>query len=133
MKLIFFRACSYARLGLIHSLNPSAPGGSETKLEPSFDQGEMSVDAQPIPSSSSSSIPVPAGYGRILRDEAGNVVGVELADDEDVNDVDVEETMEDLEPEVEESVMDRWAGNLGPKNANGLGERSAGLLEGEQV
>jgi hypothetical protein len=66
---------SYEALGLVHTLNPVAQGGSEknvalTKAEPVL---------APVPTSvPSSSKPRPQGYGRIIRDEKGAVIGVEL-------------------------------------------------------
>lgn len=122
---------SYARLGLIHDLNPSAPGGSEQVLIPRYGDEDMAVDqAEQVAESSSSAKRLPAGYGRIIRDEAGNVIGVELPDEEDEEArEEVAETMDDLEPEVDESVMDRWAGSLGQHNEVG-GEKPGGLLEG---
>ncbi|KAJ3534599.1 hypothetical protein NMY22_g6860 [Coprinellus aureogranulatus] len=93
---------NYARLGLIHDLNPSAPGGTSA-----------------------------GGTWSHHRDESGNVIGVELPEEEDEEArEEVEETMDDLEPEADESVMDRWAGSLGQRNEVG-GEKHTGVLEGE--
>ncbi|KAJ7074265.1 ribosome biogenesis protein Nop16 [Mycena amicta] len=61
---------NYAALGLAHTLNPSAAGGVEpTETSTGMNDG-------PTPS-------IPKGRGRILRDDDGNVVGIELAEDDD--------------------------------------------------
>lgn len=90
----------------------------------------MAVDqAEQVAESSSSAKRLPPGRGRILRDALGNVVGVELPEEDEEEREEVAETMDDLEPEVDESVMDRWAGTLGQHN-EAAGEKSGGLLEG---
>ena len=125
---------SYARLGLIHDLNPSASGGSDKILEPRYDHNEMSIDEPQPEMSGSSKSAVRPGYGRIIRDEAGNVIGVELHEEDEEHDSTEngqEKTMEDMEPEVEERILDKWATNLGQKNVV-TGEKAAGVLEGEQ-
>lgn len=123
---------SYARLGLIHDLNPSAPGGSEQVLVPRNGEEEMAVDhPEQVVEPSSSSKRLPAGHGRIIRDVSGNVIGVELPEEDEGEAGDeVEETMDDLEPEADGSVMGRWAASLGQHNEV-AGEKPAGLLEGE--
>jgi nucleolar protein 16 len=121
---------SYARLGLIHDLNPSAPGGSEQVLVPRNGE-EMALDQpEQVAEPSSSSKRLPAGHGRIIRDVSGNVIGVELPEEDEEAGDEVEETMDDLEPEADGSVMGRWAASLGQHNEV-AGEKPTGLLEGE--
>ncbi|KZV75771.1 hypothetical protein PENSPDRAFT_599409 [Peniophora sp. CONT] len=82
---------NYAALGLAVSLNPRASGGSEGP------QNFASADAEAITrqaeaSGSLNSLDevtrvVPKGFGRIVRDEDGNIVDVEMnEDDEDEGD-----------------------------------------------
>lgn len=88
------------------------------------------VDSSPSgPGSTSPTTSVPAGFGRILRDEAGNVIGIELNEGDNTDSHDTEETIEDLDPEVDETVMGRWAASLGQKND--IGQKCPGLLEGQ--
>ena len=84
---------SYEALGLVASLTPTASGGMEKRhhikepltststLEPSPSEKGVAGQTQTA---------VPKGYGRIIRDENGNVVDIEMADDE----TDSQETVE---------------------------------------
>ncbi|KAF6765051.1 ribosome biogenesis protein Nop16 [Ephemerocybe angulata] len=122
---------NYARLGLIHDLNPSAPGGSDKILVPRYGEEEMAVDT-PKEASSTSKAVVPRGHGRIIRDESGNVIGIELNEEDEEedaeSDMEAEQTMEDLAAAVDDSVMGKWATSLGQQNEV-AGEKTAGLLE----
>ncbi|KAH9854113.1 ribosome biogenesis protein Nop16 [Lenzites betulinus] len=110
---------NYEALGLVATLNPIASGGTERPLStqadhaadaPSEDEDEDYVDAdadQPEASTSaaaasqpSGASAVPKGYGKIIRDAEGNVVDIQLAD---------EDADEDLEAEGEEDTPDRSA------------------------
>uniref|UniRef100_A0A0W0FZQ4 Nucleolar protein 16 n=1 Tax=Moniliophthora roreri TaxID=221103 RepID=A0A0W0FZQ4_MONRR len=133
---------NYAALGLIHDLNPSASGGAEI-IEVDVDQEEYVVaifikrlsfiveisarasgpessssrsDVRPNGSRSGDSIP--KGYGRIIRDEDGNILRIELAEEEKnlspAGNKNVD--MEQLEPELDEAVKEKWIQDLG---ANG--------------
>lgn len=109
--------CSYEALGLVSTLNPIASGGTEQPLSaqadhaadaPSEDEDEDDIDAeQPEASTSaaaasqpSGASAVPKGYGKIIRDAEGNVVDIQLAD---------EDADEDLEAEGVEDTPDRGA------------------------
>lgn len=84
---------SYAALGLVSSLNPTASGGTERELylyPPS--QSTSSITEPPQPSK------IPRGYGKIIRDEDGNVIDIEFAEEDE------EETTMDRDDEID---MDR--------------------------
>jgi hypothetical protein len=71
---------SYAALGLMHNLNPTTSGGTE------IDINHPHVHAPPSTTAPAEAIinGLPRGFGRIIRDTAGNVIDVEMpADDED--------------------------------------------------
>ncbi|KAA1474870.1 hypothetical protein DENSPDRAFT_841528 [Dentipellis sp. KUC8613] len=74
---------NYAALGLSASLNPRTSGGVES-VKKSREEGGDSDNVQAtgqateLPESESS---VPKGYGRIIRDEEGNIVDVEMEDE----------------------------------------------------
>ncbi|KAG8806937.1 Nucleolar protein 16 [Serendipita sp. 399] len=71
---------NYARLGLLSTTNPRAKGGSEFK--PTQDSiVQETKDAQDVVEGSSH---LPAGRGRIIRDEEGNVIDVEMEETEEV-------------------------------------------------
>ena len=81
---------SYAALGLAVSLNPTASGGSERAASvteartvaneaPSIDGSDPTVSM-----SGGSDRDLPKGFGRIVKDEAGQVIAVEINDDVDL-------------------------------------------------
>lgn len=125
---------SYAALGLIHTLNPSASGGVEP-IEATGHSEDASVNltAASTASQSNATRPIPKGHGRIVRDEDGNVLRVELAeeDEEMPEDDGREKNMEELQPEVEPSIHQKWVTGLGGgekgKGVGGVGN----VVEGE--
>ncbi|ESK92890.1 ribosome biogenesis protein nop16 [Moniliophthora roreri MCA 2997] len=116
---------NYAALGLIHDLNPSASGGAEI-IEVDVDQEDARASGPESSSSRSDVRPngsrsgdsIPKGYGRIIRDEDGNILRIELAEEEKnlspAGNKNVD--MEQLEPELDEAVKEKWIQDLG---ANG--------------
>jgi hypothetical protein len=72
----------------VHRLDPLASGG----VEPTEER-----ESTPVPAG------IPAGHGKIMRDEAGNVVGIEI--------VEAESEMKDG--------MSRWTEVGGPKSNAG--------------
>ncbi|KAF8894460.1 ribosome biogenesis protein Nop16 [Infundibulicybe gibba] len=79
---------NYVTLGLVHNLNPSA---SEPEAPRS---GSLTLDN------------IPRGYGKIIRDESGSVIRIEIADEDE----------EDLSPGVDEHILGKWATHLGGEN-----------------
>ncbi|KAI0079975.1 hypothetical protein K474DRAFT_1658515 [Panus rudis PR-1116 ss-1] len=83
---------NYEALGLLASLNPISSGGVEQPLH--LKQEAMAVDTSNTPEASTSQNQhdvrgkdyIPKGHGRIIRDENGNVVDVEIADEESESD-----------------------------------------------
>jgi len=136
---------NYASLGLIHSLNPTASGGSEKPLVPSQidtdkDHPITGQDDQHARTDSDHAEPscIPRGHGRIIRDENGNVVRVEFAkEDAEENEDDQEANMEMLEPQLDEHVTRAWVDGLGEssgsfaqtKTAPGATKDAKGVLE----
>lgn len=113
--------CSYLALGLAHDLNPISSGGSEVTLSHTIDQINTS---QPCPTSSSSTIDdaqpsasdrpiaisaLPKGFGRIIRDSAGNVIRVELPSNEEAGDAPKRELEIDPPVATMESELRIWA------------------------
>ncbi|KAF9001910.1 ribosome biogenesis protein Nop16 [Cyathus striatus] len=112
---------NYISLGLVHDLNPNAPGGSEQPSYPPNQNLDQSIlHSNPIESSSS------APLGRIIRDESGAVVRVELLDgSEDHSKLNNEELPE---TEVDGSHMIRWVTQLG-QNKGGAQNRENNVVE----
>jgi hypothetical protein len=112
--------CSYAALGLVHSLNPLSSGGVE--LDPT--RTEMEVDTEKEKEAGKEKErSIPKGHAKIIRDEEGNVVSVEYAA-EDQNEEVEEEGMGEVV--VGEDVMRSWVSGLG--GGKGKGKN---VVEGE--
>lgn len=123
---------SYAALGLVHTLNPSASGGVEPLEAGSRPADSVPAAAETVDSTTTTVGAIPKGHGRIVRDAEGNVVGVELAagEDEDAENADADQDremdMEELAPAVDGAVLGKWVTELG----GGL-RGSANVVDGE--
>ncbi|TFK29784.1 hypothetical protein FA15DRAFT_663049 [Coprinopsis marcescibilis] len=115
---------NYAQLGLVHDLNPIASGGSEMQLAPRYedDNAGPSTSNEPTPTAGNSGSSIPKGFGRIIRDETGKVIGVEIEDDAMEAE---DETMEDLEPQLDGRVCGQWTTGFGKSD---IGEKAVGLV-----
>ncbi|KAK7049267.1 Nucleolar protein 16 [Paramarasmius palmivorus] len=110
---------NYAALGLVHDLNPSAPGGAEIIDVDVENENATPHCSDSCQSGTSSNVGsgdgIPTGYGRIVRDEDGNIIRIELPDDEKdpstMEDEDMD--MAQLEPELEGEVKAKWVEGLG--------------------
>lgn len=71
---------NYARLGLLSTVNPRAKGGSESVHVTERMKQEKREQETSAVSAPSHELPV-VSRGRILRDEAGNIVDVEMVED----------------------------------------------------
>jgi nucleolar protein 16 len=78
--MYFNMIISYAALGLVSSLNPSASGGSERELCPP--QQRRATITEPTPQDAQPT-KIPRGYGKIIRDQDGNVIDIELAEEDE--------------------------------------------------
>lgn len=102
---------NYEALGLVASLNPTASGGVERPL--GRQAPIAAASATPEASSSSSSKPsdtsaIPKGYGRIIRDEDGNIVDVQLGEEE--SEPVPEEEMEEIPDPADDEQQAGWVG-----------------------
>ncbi|KAE9406772.1 hypothetical protein BT96DRAFT_875403 [Gymnopus androsaceus JB14] len=121
---------NYAALGLIHDLNPSESGGAEiveldkhtmsgSAPESSIDLTDPSTSTNASGSAAATTSEKPIlskGQGRIVRDEAGNVLRVELHEEEveaESPAVDGDVDMEQLEPQLEGNIRQTWVSDLG--------------------
>ena len=76
-----------------------------------------------------SSQSLPKGFGRIIRDETGKVIGVELPEEENQLAIEADKTMESLEPDMSDEVRNLWTCH---KNEN-IGQSVLGLVEGKPM
>lgn len=91
-------------------MTPTQSGGAERTLIPP----KGSVSAEPV-SATLDSVgaglsTIPRGFGRIIRDEFGNVIRIDLPEAEEIQDS--EQTTELPEADVDEKTMDDWVGCL---------------------
>ncbi|KAI8998746.1 ribosome biogenesis protein Nop16 [Trametes punicea] len=104
---------NYEALGLAASLNPIASGGTERKISSSQPAHGDRSETQPEASSSKPTAAngVPKGYGKIIRDADGNVVDVQLGDEEDEKEAEaMEEVLDDIPDPTEDDQAAGWVG-----------------------
>ncbi|KAJ4488458.1 ribosome biogenesis protein Nop16 [Lentinula aciculospora] len=127
---------NYAALGLVHDLNPSESGGAEIielgKRTTSDNAPESSIDSTDLSTSpnfssadpgmslshtrAASTASIPKGHGRIIRDDVGNVMRIELPEEESETEVfpaDGDIDMEQLEPRLDKEIRETWISDLG--------------------
>lgn len=109
---------SYAKLGLTMNLNPLAHGGFERLTHTSVQESSPlssvidSADHEPC---------IPSGFGRILRDDAGNIIGFEASKNEEERTGSEVAEVECLWPN--QAVHQRWA-------ATPIDPQGKGVLKG---
>ena len=130
--------CSYEALGLVASLTPTASGGVEKPLGKNPAAAAMEVDDTPEASSSTAAGPssLPKGYGRIVRDADGNVVDVELPEDEDEEAQraaeDGERLVEDIPDPAKQSGLAEWVAVGGTRRGSGAARTAVVQSESER-
>ncbi|KAJ7582616.1 ribosome biogenesis protein Nop16 [Mycena floridula] len=107
---------NYASLGLIHNLNPSLAGGVEV-TQVFAEKDVVESPSEPVASTStipSDTIPsIPKGYGKIIRDEAGKVLGVEFAEEEKEETAGSDGEGVDAVMEPADGILDKWVVGMG--------------------
>lgn len=132
MCVVFFMIVngfnSYAKLGLALNLNPLASGGSERSTniqEPSL--------PSPAPNTSDNESCIPSGFGRILRDATGNVIGVEASKTEEPSSEVAEMDGLQLDADVDQFLHQRWAPTLSSSDAARIDPKGKRVLRGELI
>jgi len=104
---------NYLALGLQYDLNPVSSGGSEVNLVRvinKVNEGQLHTTAQSSVSERDTvTCVLPKGFGRIIRDSSGNIVRVELPNDEEEKDASQPEPVIDTPVMMKESELRIWA------------------------
>lgn len=115
---------NYEALGLASSLTPMASGGVERALgvEDRATPDAMEVECAPERSSSNAAGPtLRKGFGRIVRDANGNVVDVQLPEDDSADAAPGDRLIEDIPDPSKQEGLAAWV-NLGtsivPRNGS---------------
>ncbi|KAI0374771.1 hypothetical protein BV20DRAFT_935035 [Pilatotrama ljubarskyi] len=112
---------NYEALGLAATLNPIASGGTERPISAQAGHEERSEEQQQPEASTSSATAalkpagangVPKGYGKIIRDALGNIVDVQLGDEETDEEGTgaMEEELEEIPDPAEDDQLAGWVG-----------------------
>jgi nucleolar protein 16 len=112
---------SYAALGLVSSLNPSASGGTERELYPP--QSILSNTEQRLSEARLSGDRIPKGHGRLIKDGDGNVIDFQLGGEGDETmQQDRDEQIYGLDRTSLDQSLINWAqlgSNNGPSRTDG--------------
>ena len=120
---------SYAKLGLALNLNPLASGGSERSTTI---QEPLPVSPAMIQNTADESC-IPSGFGRILRDASGNIIGFEASKTEERPSSDVAQ-VESLQLEADDKGLhQRWAATLSFSDAAPIDPKGKCVLRGELI
>ncbi|KXN90526.1 Nucleolar protein 16 [Leucoagaricus sp. SymC.cos] len=100
---------NYAALGLAHTLNP---GGTENRPAEAAESEIQPGQQRILPEYETDQLPIPCGFGRIIRDESGNVVCIGINEDSNQNSPDKRDVSLDMrqsEPLVDAEVLAKWS------------------------
>ena len=130
--------CSYEALGLVATLNPIASGGTERVEAQHADGKEASTEREAsatVATQGAGTNGVPKGYGKIIRDGEGNIVKVQLGEEEGAEEPEVQES--GVEEEIQDPRGDKelagWI-ELGSDPVKGVaGGRDMRVVHGESV
>ncbi|KIP09099.1 hypothetical protein PHLGIDRAFT_126553 [Phlebiopsis gigantea 11061_1 CR5-6] len=101
---------NYEALGLAASLKPTASGGVERPLGvASNNEPAMAAESAPVASGSK----LPKGYGRIVRDADGNVVDVQLDEEDEEEAAQPGRLVEDIPDPSAQPRLAEWVGRGG--------------------
>ena len=124
---------SYAKLGLALNLNPLANGGSERSPNTGIQDIQDPSSPSPAVDTADDEPCIPSGFGRILRDDTGNIVGFEASKADEHPNLEVAE-VEGLQLDaVDQAVRQRWAASLSLSGAARIDPKGKHVLRGEFI
>lgn len=100
-------------------MTPTQSGGAERTLISSKGSASVGPVTANLESGGAGLSTIPRGFGRIIRDEFGNVVRIDLPEAEETQDC--EEEKELPEADVDDKTMDDWVGCLNKIHETGDG------------
>jgi len=92
----------------MHTLDPSSSGGVEP-IETLFESDD--TQGEPMTQNSHNTGSIPQGFGRITRDDAGQVLHIQIAEGGDEGRQ--TEVVPDMETLVDDTVLEKWTMNGG--------------------
>ncbi|KAF8905978.1 ribosome biogenesis protein Nop16 [Gymnopilus junonius] len=121
---------NYAKLGLVVTLDPSAHGGVENPLGVAS-SNRLSRPGISLRSSSTgppTKVDMPAGFGRIIRDQAGIVVGYDLNEPQIKKG---EEGFREIDPggQMDEDLRRKWTADFSLNTAPHIGQVNDKLVK----
>jgi len=119
---------NYAKLGLALNLNPLANGGFERSSNTTIQEPSL---VSPAMDTAEDEPCIPSGFGRILRDDTGNIIGFEASKTEEHPSLEV---AEGLHAVVDLAMHQRWAATLSSSGAAQIDAKGKRVLrELEQI
>ena len=121
---------SYAKLGLALNLNPLANGGCERSTDTRIQEPSL---LSPAKDTADDEPCIPSGFGRIIRDDTGNIIGFEASKTEERRYLEVAE-VEGVQLDaavVDQAVHQRWAATLSSNGAARIDPKGKRVLRGE--
>ena len=96
---------------MVATLKPSESGGTEHNVDGSLEETIPSTSTRGDPKGVgelSTGAKTRTGYGRILRDEEGNAVDIQLVDEEDWESMDTDRNVETMDGYLDEKSATTW-------------------------
>ncbi|TCD61679.1 hypothetical protein EIP91_008101 [Steccherinum ochraceum] len=118
---------NYEALGLLPTLNPNASGGVEHRPEHSMD-APTAPEASGTQKEATSNPIIPKGFGRIVRDADGNIVDVEMGEEDEAEDESEPAFPEDVDLSKEEALTP-WVSLGSASKAGSTGSKETHVVQ----
>lgn len=119
------------RLGLALNLNPLANGGFERSTDTAIQEPSP---VSPAVDTADDEPCIPSGFGRILHDDTGNIIGFECSKTEERPSSEVAEMASfQLDADADQAMHRRWAATFSSNGAAGIDPKGKRVLRGELI